>query len=770
VVENELIDHRKLRGTDFGQVFQKFLATLDRYRFLTFGLLISSAVRALEQDSTVYEHVHGPLRHLIVDEYQDINPAQERLIELLAKPPVHLCVVGDDDQAIYQWRGSDVSNIQNFKKRYLAKAASLSVNRRSRPKIIAAANTFAKTIKPRLPKTMKSYRAAGGPEVYCWSADVAAVEAKVIADSIEQCIARGYSYRNISVLFRSVRTSSPPLIKELRDRDIPFRCAGRTGLFLQSDAAVLGKLYAWLCDNPWKNDRWGEPEIVTLDDLVTEFEQAFNDGKSIRGLSGFIEDWRIVVASGSAPANLIRDYYKLLNLLGVQKLNLDDSAASARMGSLARFSQILADFEHVKRRARWVEENGARVFRGGQDRGKWFYRQLFNYLQYYALDAYEDFEGEDTFDLNVVDILTIHQAKGLEWPVVFLPSLVQGRFPSTYAGREQEWLISKKVFPAKSRERYEGGEPEERRLFYVAMTRARDMLYLSSFRRITNRKSPSPFLVEVSGGDPKDAAKLPLPPPYSPPVDGPNEPPPMLSFSQLAHYEDCPMRYRLSDSLGFEPQIAVELGYGKTIHHVLRRIADLARENEKLPSRKQVQDLLDDEFYLPFANAVAFDRLTARAKALIDKYMADYQDDLLRVWETERPFSLHLENGIVNGRADVILDYEDGIASNLALVDYKTGTDKEADDVFAFQLAIYAAAGRGEGLNVQAAYLHDLREGDRAAVSVIDRVTKSATQRANGLIGSLVDAQFPAKPDKKKCTGCDVRAICQHALCGKKDL
>ena len=82
------------------------------------------------------------------------------------------------------------------------------------------------------------------------------------------------------------------------------------------------------------------------------------------------------------------------------------------MGTLARFSQILADFEHVIRRAQWVEEDGQQVFRGGQNRGEWYYKRLFNYLQHYALDAYEDFEGEDTFDLDVVDILTVHQAKG----------------------------------------------------------------------------------------------------------------------------------------------------------------------------------------------------------------------------------------------------------------------------------------------------------------------------------------------------------------------
>jgi DNA helicase-2/ATP-dependent DNA helicase PcrA len=121
------------------------------------------------------------------------------------------------------------------------------------------------------------------------------------------------------------------------------------------------------------------------------------------------------------------------------------------MGCLARFSQILADFEHVKRRGRYVAENGARVFRGGQDRGSWFYRQLFNYLQYYALDAYKDSEGEDTFALDAVGILTVHQAKGLEWPEVFLPGLVKGRFPSKYAGRPRDWLIPISVFPAKAR-------------------------------------------------------------------------------------------------------------------------------------------------------------------------------------------------------------------------------------------------------------------------------------------------------------------------------
>jgi DNA helicase-2/ATP-dependent DNA helicase PcrA len=113
VVENEPLDAQQLRGTPFGDWNLRFKESLYRYHFLTFGLLISATVKALRRPE-VYERVHGPLRHLIVDEYQDINPAQETLIGLLARPPVHLCVVADDDQAIYQWRGSDVSNMLEF--------------------------------------------------------------------------------------------------------------------------------------------------------------------------------------------------------------------------------------------------------------------------------------------------------------------------------------------------------------------------------------------------------------------------------------------------------------------------------------------------------------------------------------------------------------------------------------------------------------------------------------------------------------------------------
>ncbi|HEX5473577.1 MAG TPA: ATP-dependent DNA helicase [Vicinamibacterales bacterium] len=766
VVDNELIDPARLKGTPFGECYARYLAMLERYHVLTFGQLVSKAVRALD-DSRVYARVHDGMRYLFVDEYQDVNKCQEALIERLGQAPVELCVVGDDDQAIYQWRGSDVANILEFRRRYGAETRELSVNRRSRPAILEAANAFACSIAQRQSKAMTAWRPAAQPELHAWSAEKPEDEAAVIAETIGRLTKIGYRPRDMAVLFRSVRTSADPLIAALRAADIPIRCAGRTGLFKQDEAAVLGATYAWLCGFEWKEERYGEAQKWDLTMLVDQYASLFTVDP--RELAAYLNGWHARVAGDDVAVSLVKDYYRLLNLLGVRDLDLTTSIGQARMGCLARFSEILADFEHVTRRARYVDEEAGPVFRGGQDRGTYFYRRLFNYLQHYALDAYEDFEGEETFDLDAVSVLTVHQAKGLEWPVVFLPSLVEGRFPSRRAGKPQDWLLPTSVFGAKARARYDGGEMEERRLFYVALTRAKDCVYLSRFRRMKRACRPSPFLTEVAGGDPKPDGDLPLPPPFEPSLDEADELP-TLSFSDLAHYDDCPFRYRLSTSFGFQPQLATELGYGKAIHHVLRRLADVARQQRSLPTSGDVDRVFAEEFYLPFANRAAFAQLKEKAERLVARYLGEYSGDLLRVWETERPFSLHVDAGVVTGRADVILDEEGGRRGALALVDYKTAADPAQDDVFAFQLAIYAAAGRGEGFDVEGAYLQDLSKATRVPVDVGVGKTEQARTRATSLITSITDGEFPSRPDGQKCPHCDMRAICRDAACSKDDL
>ena len=131
---------------------------------------------------------------------------------------------------------------------------------------------------------------------------------------------------------------------------------------------------------------------------------------------------------------------------------------------------------------------------------------------------------------------------------------------------------------------------------------------------------------------------------------------------------------------------------------------------------------------------------------MCDTYIDQYDDDLRRVWETERPFELHLPTAIISGRADVILDKEGGEVESLAIVDYKTSTDPEAEDDYGLQLAVYTDAGRREGLNVRAAYVHDLKAADRQSVDVSPSAVLASEHTVESSVRDLKNRDFGAKP------------------------
>jgi DNA helicase-2/ATP-dependent DNA helicase PcrA len=768
VIGNELIQPVYLQGTPLGDCYKAYLELLERYHFLTFGLIIAKAVEVLG-DPQVFMRVHAPLRHLLVDEYQDINPAQERLIELLSKDPVQLCVVGDDDQSIYQWRGSDISNILNFAERHIGtKVVMLEINRRSRPEIVRIANDFARSISGRLNKAMKPVRMSDGCQVVTWSAETEDKEAAVIADTIHSLRNQGYRYQDIAILYRSVRTSAPPLVEALESRGIPYSCGGRTGLFLQPEISLFGEIFAWFIGGDWKDVRFGPSRPADLERIASGLIKHFNNGKEIQGLQKYLEDWRSFRFRSNRPVSLVGDFYMLLNFLGAHNIDIDSPEGSSRFGAFARFSKVLADFEHVTRRGRYVAENDKQMFRGGRDRGKPFYQKLHNYLLHYARDAYEDFEGEQIASIDSVDILTVHQAKGLEWPIVFLPAMTDRRFPSTNAGRSQEWLLGKDVFSPAIRVRYEGGESEERRLFYVALTRARDAVYASYFERITRKTSPSPYLIEIAKPHRSIQQRSSLSLLPGPEAEMAVESPALeVSFSDIANFEECGHRYRLSRLMGFQQELAIELGYGKALHHVLRQIAEKARAQGDIPAPEEIESIIDKEFYLPFADQPTFDRMNRAAGLLVNRYMRDYPDDLKRVWATERPFEVHLEGGLLAGRADIILDEENGRIGRLAIVDYKTATDPLRDERYELQLGVYASAARGEGLEVVAGYLHELKDGIRRIVDISEPKSKESLAAVARSIRGIRSGNFIPCPTAERCAQCEYRLVCGHS--GAKD-
>lgn len=758
VIENELLDPGAM-PEPLRTVMANYFATLERYRLLTYGQQIARAVSELERAELAAE-VHAELRHLIVDEYQDVNPAQERLIKLLTGPGVELCVVGDDQQAIYQWRGSDVANIVTFAERYAPVAAfEITTNRRSRPELIAVANAFAETIPDRLEKSMGTFRApapGNAPEIAVWSAETELDEATRIATLIRHINRDGVPFRDIAVLVRG-RAAYPRLIEQFAAHGIPVQPGGRSGLFDQAEAIVLGQTYAWLTEIEWREVGPGAAveEEALLDSYVDVFELA---PVRLEVLRQFLHAWRAAVPSGERTADLVGELYELYDVLDVKRWDLGDPLQVNRLGTLARFTSLLADYESVRRRARPdADQPGEQV--GGEDRGTWYYRNLALHIVNYARNAYEGFDGEPDFDLDAVDLTTVHRAKGLEWPAVFVPSMTnRGRFPSRRAGEVQDWLVPRTMFSAA---RYEGSDDDERRLFYVAITRARDWLSVSRHAKVTTRGvAPSPYYLDLAAlGLELDSADIALPPIER--RSGQDEDPLQITFSELSSFLGCAAAYRLRDLIGFQPRLAPELGYGKAIHHVLRTVAEVTKQLGRVPTDAHLQLILDRSFFLPAANKPAHRQLKKAARRLITIYKTKHEADLHRVWETERPFELHLDTVTVSGRADVILHKEDGLPTGLAIVDYKTSTDGDAL-AHALQLQVYADAGRREGLDVRAAYVHDLKATDRTTIPVGPADVAAAETVAADAADRIRARDYHPSPGPA-CRRCEVRSVCRDA-------
>lgn len=757
VIENELIDVTTLPAGNFKDAVMAYYAALDRYQFMSFGTQIVRAVEELA-DSVIHEAVTAPLRHLIVDEYQDVNPAQERLVELLAKPNgmADVVVVGDDDQAIYQWRGSAVRNIVTFADRYPNVAQfKLLTNRRSRPGIVEVANLFATTISGRIDKEMLPYRDADGPSVALvrdpGDENDAASE---IARQVRDFRATGLAYRDIAILVRG-RSSYPAIMDALEKAGIPVQAGGRSGLFAQPEPQVFAETYAWIGDIGWRPAQYVQPQTITLKRLLDNYTTTFSLSDNKRSdLSAHLEAWKSKALASDFNESLVGDFYDLMEFLGVNEWDLSDGPTRNRLGTIARFTTVLADYEGVSWRARKDSNNpGEQV--GGRSGGLWFYKNLAILLTNYAVGNYDDFAGDEGHLDDGVALGTVHGSKGLEWPVVFLPSLVKTRFPSSRNGRSQN-------FPADlvgrfDRQRYEGTDDDERRLFYVAITRARDAVLLSSFSLTDagKNRNASPYYDEVANaygkaGRPTSATGKAV----SSEVDL------AITYSELAAFETCPRSYLLKNELGFMPTIQQELGYGNAVHHTMRVLAERTQATGAVPTQQQVDQLLNSEFFLPYANKAGHRQMRDKARRLVMKYVSQHSSDLLRTWATERPFELYLDGAVISGRADVIYDNENGKVGRLAIVDYKTSTGGQIDPL---QLQIYTEAGRREGLDVGAAFIQDLGQEKRYDVDVTSGTISKAEQQIIATADSLRRREFDAKPERHKCRLCDVRKICSAA-------
>jgi ATP-dependent DNA helicase UvrD/PcrA len=364
------------------------------------------------------------------------------------------------------------------------------------------------------------------------------------------------------------------------------------------------------------------------------------------------------------------------------------------------------------------------------------------------------------FETNAVELTTVHTAKGLEWPIVFLASLSDNRFPSSKTGEARNWFVPVELFKP---QRYEGTVNDERRLFYVAITRAKNWLSLSTHDAVRKKSvPPSPFLVQIAGGWPAKKVKQ-----RSPKVSDSSAPQDQivsLSFSELSAFANCGYAYRLRTDLGFEAPLAQELGYGKAVHHILRTVADQARTSKKIPTKKQLDALFNGDFYLPAATKPAHRLMKQAARRLIGTFVDAHGGGLLKVYAVERPFELHLSNAIVSGRADVIIRHDGSGEPEYEIDDYKVS---EGNDLKPYdrQLRTYTSAGRREGLQIIEANIFDLKKGaQKRAVDISPTKIVEAETEVIGLAERLKSRDFIPSPGSR-CRECDVRLLCKYRKC-----
>jgi len=745
VVEGERISEQTLRESspDFLEKFTRYNSKLAENKRLTFDRMVSLAVEHLEDNPQALKH----LKYLLVDEYQDINRAQERLIQLIGRN-AGIFIVGDPRQTIYKWRGSDETCFENFAEIYPdAETIYLTENRRSGREIINLANSFSDSFETIRYDHIEPTRTDSGIVAHM-AAKSDMSEARWIASQIERYIQKGLcEYSDIGILLRSVSTSAPPFIDVFRDRCIPLIIGGGVGLFRKDEARAVGMLFSWLFERSyWRLDPRRADSVIDGEDMLRSAINAW--GRAVpyplpEDIVDRLKAWKNMVLSGTFK-HFTEAYQELLNILGYLALDPEDPTQTVIMANLGRFNTILTDYETA-------------AMLGGNERD-WTRdcAGLFEYITGHANGTYDENISEELRGINAVQIITIHQAKGLEWPIVFMPALMSNRFPSKNTGKQKKVMIGRELFEAA---RYEGSIEDERRLFYVAATRAKDVLVFSSFNGASGDVSESSFVSDLPRGSYLNLSENDLLPEYK--ITNGEDPEDIQTFSaeEIIAYKTCPYAYRLNHIWGYRPGFSEYLGYGKTLHFCLRLASDIMKSQGCGPVNA-IETALDDHFFLPFIGSGRSKEIQEAARNKLVQFVTERAEDMKQIKEVEARVEFPLQKATVTGRIDVLL--HDG--NRIEIRDYKTSKDSTTHDDSAMQVRMYALGMRMTGEAVSRGSVAYLDDASLREVDVTDRHLASAKEAVERHISGIITKDFTPRPGQH-CLSCDYGAICRWKGC-----
>lgn len=446
------------KGKVIGQIYIEYCKTLKKNNAMDFDDLIVNTVRLFEQNEDVLEKYQNRFKYMMVDEYQDTNFMQYRFIKLLAQAHNNICVVGDDDQCIYQWRGADIKNILDFEKDFKGtKVIKLEQNYRSYGNILAAAHSVVERNLQRKSKKLWTDKEPGEKITY-YRADDEKDEARYISQEIDRLHNKQLPYKDFAILYRT-NAQSRNFEEALSSREIPYRVLGGLRYYDRKEIKDIMS-YMRLVQNP--------SDDVALIRIINEPKRGIGEKTldkikalaMVRGESLFqtLTDEEIVDGLPSKAVDSVKRMVNTIVQYSHEKDNLRVSDIYDALMVHTGYLKALEDANTVEAEGRIENllEFKSVIYNHEKEDPQ---LSLSDFMEKIALVA-----EVDNLDNNedAIVLMTMHSAKGLEFPVVFMPGMEDGLFPG--------WRALEKPT----------GLEEERRLCYVGMTRAKERLFMTS--------------------------------------------------------------------------------------------------------------------------------------------------------------------------------------------------------------------------------------------------------------------------------------------------
>ena len=817
------------RQGELAGAYARYTAMLREHGAIDFGDQVSLALQLLRDSAAARESLQGRYRYILVDEFQDTNRAQSELVALLAERHRNVTVVGDDDQSIYRFRGAAISNILEFRERYRgARTVVLRRNYRSLAPILDGAHRLVRfndpdrlEVKVGISKRLVPERVdRAALPIRHHAFTTAGEEADWIAAEVRRRVEAGSQPRDHAVLVRA-NADADPVLRSLNAAGLPWRFSGTSGLYARPEVRLLLALLRAVADTSSSVDVYAiaasDRYRIPSGDLAEVAGSARRRHRSVFEVLEELEDepgvLRLTPPGRAALARLTADLRRYRDLAQRRPAGEVLYAFLRDTGWLTELASAttVAGEEELANIGRFFDIIRVQSALLADDRAVFLARHLATLIQ-----AGDDPPTADPDpDVNAVHVMTVHKAKGLEFPVVFLPGLVADRFPAR-SRREPLALpveLVDEVLPEG-----DGHLQEERRLFYVAMTRARDELILSHATESASGRARriSPFVIEALdlptagfGGEPfpsslhtsgpleRIAAAEPraaAPEPERVPVEGPL----MLSHSAIDDYLTCPLRYKYAQVVRVPTTPHHSMVYGAALHQAVQ---------EFHRSQARGRPLSEPELLAVFDKAwsnegfVSREHETARLEAGRDALRRFRESQLqtgavVPAW-VEREFAFALGGDRVRGRFDRVdivpvaapsaevsgvaepadaptVLRADVIEPMLELLgpEEVTITDYKSSDVRdpavakqrareSLQLQIYAMAYEAmTGRLPDAVQLHFLDSGlvGRAEVEPA-RLEKARAKIATAAAG-IRSRDYTPKPSVLACTYCPFRDIC----------